>query len=137
MPARAQRERDFALCRRNVPLVESLGVNRNGSPRAVHFLVERERDHGPIVARLAEDRTLFCSHANHLEWPVIDDQRLSDWIDKREQIVHNIRADDTYIARVIDVILRDQAAALQFSAENRRDFRRVTLNLRIDIVAAK
>ena len=86
---------------------------------------------------MAEHGSLLFTDADNFKRAAIDHEGLGDRIHEWEKHIGDVGADDTDITRVIHVILRDEAAACQLGAENHRDFRGVSLNLRIQVFTAE
>src|ERR1041385_397715 len=102
----SQDQPDLAVGRGNVRLIFGFCVNAYRSARAIHPLMKGNRYHRPVILRLAENRALLRSDTNDFEGAVVDDQRFADWVNKRKQIIRNIRTDNTYIARMFYVVFQ-------------------------------
>src|ERR1700746_3790249 len=94
----SQDQADLALGRPDMRLIVGFCVNAYGPARTIHPLMTGNRYHRPVIFRLAENRALLPSHTNDFEGSVVDDQRFADRINKRKQIIRNIRTDNANVA---------------------------------------
>src|SRR5262245_19434529 len=99
--------------------------------------MKRERDHRPVVSRLAEHRALFGANADDFKGPIVDNYSLADGVDKRKQVIGNIRTNHANISGMVDVIRRHKPPASQLGPENDGKVGGVALNLRIHVFARK
>src|SRR6476659_5571428 len=134
MPSSSQCQPDFALGRSNMPFVLRLCIHIHRSAGAIHFLVQRQWYHGPIVLRLPQHGTLLRPDTDNFKWSVIDDESFSDRIYKRKEIIDEIRADHTNIAGVLYIVFRQETAGLQFISANRSNVGRKTSDVGVHVV---
>src|SRR5262245_59285846 len=137
MPPRSENKTDLTFRSRQMPFVDCLRVNRHRPTRPIHFLMEREWNQCPVIARLTKHRSLLYSDAYNFKGAIVDDKGLSKRINKRKQILDNVRADDAHIPRVFDVVRCHQPAGAQLSTEYACKIGRVALDLRIHVIAAE
>src|SRR5262249_53945067 len=79
---------------------------------------------------------LSFSDTDYLERPVVNGDGFPDWIDEWKQVVDDICTDDADASDMVDVVVRQEPAAVEFVAKNPRHFRRVTLDRRIQELPA-
>ena len=137
MPPRPQDLAGLVFSGSKLLLVVCLRIDLDRSAGAPNLLVDGNRNHRPVVARLSENRPLADADADDLKGPIVNRYGLSQGIHKREQSIDQIRTDHANIVGVIDVILGDEPASFQFIAKNVRNFVRVALDTRIYIFTAE
>src|SRR5690242_17866708 len=96
MPVSTKQRSDLILSFVEMCLIEGHAVVTEPLACAEHLEIHLDWDHHKVVARLAKHGTLRLGNSDYLERPILNLDRLPDWIDIREELFLNVVADEHY-----------------------------------------